>query len=288
MLAQDVANSILPIGGSSEKRPFKVTLASQDDKVSEMVVRGLSNDEGSWSRDLARATSHFFSECALRLMSFGETVYEITFLSDETSGTELGFKFVGVQHATFTWRKGALVQSVPKEYADLQKVPREIVVQPDLLLRFELPERFRADYPKLLAGLAALGGKLFPDFAFPMAQERNAIPFDSTDYIRTLNMAIAQVVGAIGWDARGTWGEHTLEYFALYRRLRFESFKVLLRDQILSTVNRGISAAGKRLSFSATLELHGVPTLEEIDRATERLESSDCTFREILSSFKWY
>jgi hypothetical protein len=287
MLAQDVANSIVPIGGTSEKRSFEARLNPSTETVTELVVRGLSRDEGAWGGDLARETCEFFSRCALELMTFGETVYEIVFLSDETDGKNIAFEFIGVAPGTYTWKAGALVQTLPNDYAVDEGLPRETVVNAEMLLRFELPEVFKKDYPRLVAGLVSLGEKLFPDFAMPAEQERRPIPFDSTDYIRTLNMAIAQVVGTIGWDAGGMWREHTLEYFDLVRHLRFESFKVRLRDQMLSTVNRGISVAGKRLGFSTTLEIRGAPTVEEVALAGRRLESAECTFEEIFSSFNW-
>ncbi len=59
----------------------------------------------------------------------------------------------------------------------------------------------------------------------------------------------------------------------MWRQLRFLEFKVGLRDLIMNRLNATLSDVGAHPGFQATIELRGLPTLQDVHEAKDDLRS---------------
>lgn len=284
MLIEDVAQGIMPIGGRAEKRPFRVILAPTSATTEKMVGFALTRDE--WERDFASAVCEFFRDCAQIIMTFGECIYEIVYLSQRNGGRPVEFELSFIRPSTVTWRWGRLVQYVPADVAHQRGVSKYVKLTPERILRFKPPPSVRGKLLLILDSLTHLGNRVFPDFALPSPRDLGrTVPYDSLKHIRTQKQALAEVAGAIGWNGRGLFQEEMLEYYWLHRQLRFEQFKLELRDSILGTLNEGLARVGREIGFSARLLMEGLPTLADVETAQAKLSAGNSDFKAILDPF---
>jgi len=69
------------------------------------------------------------------------------------------------------------------------------------------------------------------------------------------------------------------------RYLRFQAFKIQMRDHILATLNSALRIAGHRIGFNAQIKLNGVCSTGDVEQATQMLNSGACKFSEIIDPF---
>jgi len=284
MLIEDVAASIMPIGGRSQNRPFRVLLTPADPKVEELIEGGIAHRD--YNGDLAESVCDFFHECAQTIMAFGEAVYEIVYLSKPSDGTIVRFELGFIQPRTVMHRRGKLVQYVPLEAARRLNVPQYVQLLPERVLTFKPPAYVNDKLEHIMKCLSFLSTHMLPDFALPaMAGEIKSIPYDSSVFLRSQKLALADAGKLIGWNARGIVEGEVLEYYWLHRQLIFERFKIELRDTILRTLNEGLELAGRDVGFSGQLKFEGLPTLDDVKDAEAHLAAGDMPFKEVLKPF---
>ncbi len=283
MLIEDVALGIMPIGGRAEKKPFRVYLTPPNDQVQEIIAAAIGQRD--YSYDFAGAVCEFFHDCAQLTIAHGEAVYELVYLSAGDDASPEAFQLVLVQPHTLIHRRGAFVQYVPADVAHERKIPRYIRLQADRLLVFHPPPYVRRKLPQILQSLAFLSREIFPDFALRQVDSRSQVGFDSIAFMRSQKLALAEAGTLIGWGARSLLQEEMLEYYALDRQLRFERFKIELRNNILNELNRGVARAGEELRFAARLEIEGLPTLADVETAQAALALGDRPFKDVLDPF---
>lgn len=220
MLIEDVANTIMPIGGHSERDSFPIVVVPSNSKAQELIASALGpHDYGGYRgyggyRDLAQAVWGFFHRCTITLMACGEAVYEIVFLSRPEDGAVVGFDLVRIEPTTVFYRGGKLVQYVPEDVALQHNLPRYIQLSPQRILTFQPPAYAKGKLANILESLAAVSAATFPDFAVPDVRKGSKqIPYDFTVHNHTRQLVVAEAGKLIGWNARGLLLEETLEYY---------------------------------------------------------------------------
>ena len=121
-----------------------------------------------------------------------------------------------------------------------------------------------------------------------LGKPRKRAPFDTNVDIRAHRVAVANAFNELGWDASGLIDEDMLEYYVLHRRLRFERFKVELREHLLDTLNESLARAGDEIGSSGRLTLEGVPSLSDVDAAESHLAAGDIPFKDLIEPFTPY
>lgn len=84
---------------------------------------------------------------------------------------------------------------------------------------------------------------------------------------------IAKATEPIGWNARDLFKGNHLEPYNTWRRLRFLEFTIGLRDLITGNLNMAIAQAGERIGLQAAIELEGLSTLADVEKAKDDLRS---------------
>jgi hypothetical protein len=98
--------------------------------------------------------------------------------------------------------------------------------------------------------------------------------FSFTDFRKLQHLAVACESAQWGWSARDTWRDETLEFFLIYRHLRFALAMAILRESILSSMNDLL----RQLGFPSSFVLKGLPTPVEIRDCITKLAKGEATF----------
>jgi hypothetical protein len=113
-------------------------------------------------------------------------------------------------------------------------------------------------------------------------------PYDVTAHYHLRNVALAKITKDFGWNARNSFEKEASEYYLIYRYLKFEKFRIELRNMILDTLNAGLELAGKQLSFNNKILVNGLPTLDDVQSAYDHLAKGDIPFAEVLEPFQGF
>jgi hypothetical protein len=101
-----------------------------------------------------------------------------------------------------------------------------------------------------------------------------------------MNLALVEAVKPIGWNARGTFNNCVLSYYWIRMSLTFEKFKIRLREAMLATLNRSLQRIGEKVGFKAEIKMEGLPTIADVDNASDQLASGAMPFTEVMKVFE--
>lgn len=284
MLIEDVSLSIMPIGGRAEKRAFRVFVSPEDKETAELIAAAVGNR--GYREELAGAVCDFVRDCAQVIMACGEAYYEIVYWSDEQAAVPSAFELLLIQPGSVVRHFQKLVQYIPPAVAKERGLPVYLGLPHDRVILFEGRSAFRNSLKSAMDKLSVMSRGVLPPFVLEMKTgEAYTIPFDVEAHDRVRRIALASATRVIGWNARGLLQGEAAEWYWLRRHLRFEKFKVELRDRILGTLNEAIRLASRRIGFFAQIAVEGLPTLQDVEAAEAALEAGSAPFKEIFEKF---
>ncbi len=285
MFIEDVKLGIMPIGGRTLKKQFTIALEPSDTNWAQIVESALSPRE--YHHGLASEVCDFVAQCAVELLLFDTSTYEIVYLSEQKSGKLAGFEFVHINPVTIVQRGNNLLQVLPNELAAELGKPGQIELKPERILAFHLPSGFQGKMDELMELISILSSPVAPDFYMKeMASGSMKTPYEVKTHIYRRKVALASATKLYGWNARLAFQEEALEYYLIHRSLLFEHFKIGLRESILETLNQGIKRAGGQLGFDTKIIVIGLPTLNDVKIADDHLQKGDLRFAEIMETFR--
>src|SRR6266851_2010967 len=111
--------------------------------------------------------------------------------------------------------------------------------------------------------------------ATPLMEQstRGGTPYSFSEHQRERGELFATVTEPVGWNVRELLQDNHLAPYDVWRQLRFLEFKVRIRDLIIERLNTTLSEVGDHLGFQATIELSGLPTLQDVAGATTDLRN---------------
>lgn len=288
MFIEDVKLGIVPIGGRIySSKPFNVVLEPSNADLERIVVSSISRDD--YPSGLPSEVSDFISQCAVELLLFDTSTYEIVYLSEEKDGKLVGFEFVHINPLSLVKRGNTLLQVLPSELATKLGKPSQINLKPERILTFALPGSYWAKMSELMELLSVLSTPTAPNFYMEeLASGAMKTPYDVKAHILMHKVALAKATKPSGWNARWMFQDAALEYYLIHRNLTFERVKIELRDSILATLNEGIERAGQELGFTTKIVIGGLPTIADVRAANDHLQKGDIPFAEILETFRRY
>jgi hypothetical protein len=132
-------------------------------------------------------------------------------------------------------------------------------------------------------------GLTSPDFYMKeLALGIKKTPYDFITHNHVRNVALAKTTQDIGWNARNLFEKESTEYYLINRHLKFEKFRIELRDNIVKTLNVGLDYIGKQLGFNSKISISGLPTLHEVNTSYDHLLKGDAPFKEVLEPFQGF
>jgi len=287
MFIEDVKLGIMPFGGRTSKNQFLVSLEPSNSEAQQIVEAALS--PGEYRNGLTSEVCDFVAQCAVELLLFDTSTYEIVYLSEEEAGKLVGFEFVRINPITLFRRGNVLRQVLPDELATKLGKPGYTEFKPERILVFKLPTNIQGKIGPLMKSLAVLSPPTMPDFFMnELASGSRDTPYDAKAHIHMHKVALANATKLFGWNARLMVLGESLEYYFVHRSLLFEQFKIELRETILETLNEGVNRAGGQLGFQAQIRVTGLPSMIDVSTAFDHLQKGDIPFVDILEPFRGY
>jgi hypothetical protein len=216
----------------------------------------------------------FVSTTAQALVFGGPCTYEIDYLypADEAGADHpVAFGLELIQPGTFSTIDGAPIQYVLptlSEKRDPTGLPY-VSLDQSTLVTFTLPQDLVAPVRTVIEFLVTANQEQTKEFALTQRALTEPTPYEFSAHMREKAELFAEVTQPIGWNVRDLFKDNQLEPFGVWRQIRFLEFKVRVRDAIIDRLNQAIDQVGKKMGFSATIEVAGLPTLEDVRVAKE-------------------
>lgn len=286
MFNEDVKLRIMPTGGRASRKEFNISLEPPDPKVQNIVENAISPDR--YHHELAGIICDFIADCAVYLLVYETVTYEIVYLSEPKNGEMVGFELVQINPFTLVQRGNSLLQFLPEEHAKQLNERRCIELQPERILSFKLPVNIQGKMDQIMESMRILSSTSPDFFMKELAAGFRKTPYDVTTHYHLRNVALAKITKDFGWNARNSFEKEASEYYLIYRYLKFEKFRIELRNSILDTLNAGLELVGKQLGFKTKILANGLPTLDDVQTAFNHLTKGDIPFGEILEPFQGF
>ena len=287
MLIEDVGNGYMTRGFGVDPGPTAVPHCRFDSSVDLDRVFRRALGGSNYRRGLTESVFEFIRETAVTMLRSGEAVYEIVYLPLDIRDDGLHFEFARINPGTYKLQRRSLRQDIPLQLQGIWQVPPVISVPLSQIVRFRFPSEFASEYRVLVQSLS-IAASTMPDFAFELMRQRRALGlFDLSAFQAQSELVLTAGTSRVGWTARGLLAPRMLEYYYLFRMLRFVEFRFWLRDQILATLNEALDRVGHELGISGSIKLTGVRTVSDVRAAVEAMSRRERDFRQILQVFEW-
>lgn len=286
MFIEDIAEDLFPTDGMVDHMPV-FRLSSDDEHVLRVIQSAFvhSANYGGFAEPrnlLSFRLSAFGNQTARRLLVSGAVAFEIAAMVD-ANNNNVGFSVPRVDgvrsFAGFTW------QTIPRNAlacATRENPPRvnrrRVQIPRDQLVYIRLP----TEYKRIPSDLRALRhtGSVFPKYFNPEMSRKGA-----EELWKIEQRAVASITRSTGWHGRWTFNEVVTSYYMIRRLLRFEEFKVNLREAVVDGINRILAVAEATVGFRAEVRLHHLPTLEEIAGSRDDLAAGRLGLDQVMDQY---
>jgi len=287
MFIEDLHLGIMPIGGRSTNPNFAVKIQPSSKEVEELIRLGLPTHHGE-PQDISEAVCDFIDEVVHILAYYGKAYYEIVyFCADENKQKIDAFTFENIPNHCIKETFGFYWQYLPKKMIkpNGENIKRFNWLPKKDILVFCIPRQLGGirKFRKLLSELQWLSKCTIPEFAMKdMAAQQQTKGYEFSIYRENQETFLAKMTSQLGWSARGTFSERTLEFYQIYRYLKFEKTKAILREYILHKLNHSLEKVGKVLGFNAKIKLEGITSSHDYDNYINKLMDGSLQFSEAI------
>jgi hypothetical protein len=246
----------------------------QGDEAGKAALEAICSSLSDHSRyELGETVQSAIESIALRLAWFGKAVYEIC-----GSGTDVSLESVP-PHGLFRIG-GGFIQLVPKKDRQWLDGHRYAFLPASCAWVVRLPRRLGGPraHRRLLDQLTAVSQPAPEFWTRELEAGKFTTEFLVSDYNRTRGAYIARITRRWGWNRRDSSGTHDTEFFYFFRSLRFRQAQAILRDHIVSELNKFLLVRG----VNATVGLEGFPTEAEVAELINRALEGSLHYAEAL------
>ena len=287
MFIEDLHLGIMPIGGRSKNPNFIVKIDPPSKEIEELIRLGLPTYHGE-PQSLTEAVCDFIDMAAYILASYGKAYYDLVyfFTNDDKNNIE-GFMIENVSNRCIKENLGFYWQLIPKEVLEHkgENLKRFVWLSKNDLLVLSIPKVLGGvrKFRRLLYDLQWLSKYTIPEFAMKdMAAQQQTKGYDFSAYRKNQETFLAKITQHLGWIARGTFTERSLEFYQMYRYLKFQKTKAILREHILHNLNKALEKIGAKMGFKAEIKLEGIPSYQDYDNYIRQLTEGSLQFSEVV------
>jgi hypothetical protein len=185
-------------------------------------------------------------------------------------------------------RRKVFRQHIPKGVQKDRELEKDYVDIPkDQLIHIRMPKVIGGlkEYKKLLEDLKILSvTHLPPNFAVKeMAQPGFGSNFSLDYFYRSNDHILTKKTKKIGWFMRW-WllpDKRTTEFYSIYRYLKFNMSKALIRETIINAINEALIRVGMRMQFTSKIAVSGITTSKEIEATISSYINGEIEFSEV-------
>ncbi len=298
MFSEDIHLAIMPIGGrSTTNLDFSVSIEPHSNEMEQRIVEALPTRNGLSRYSLTETVCSFVDECAMTMGAYGVAYYEkVNGIRAETVTTP-PFQFIRIHNLCIHRKFGIIWQFVPSHVWKEQmkkersmtskKSPRRwaFLSNRDVAI-FQMPSLIGgpAGFRRILSDLYYIGGLGASQFIIEdmYATAKNRSGYDFAVHRLSQDEQLARVTRRWGWMARNMIRERVTAYYQFHRRLVFEKAKAILREHIISELNRHLADIGKRLGFDVRIIVSGLPSISDCEAAIMGLASGKMQFKNVV------
>lgn len=286
MLVEDLHLGIMPIIRRAENSSFKVELNPPSEEIENLIKLSLhTHHTEPW--DIEEALCDFIDEAAQIIAYYGKAYYEIVYFYTNNKKSKIeSFNIERIHNDNIKDMFGIYWQFIPKtilkERKELQKrlkfLPRE-----DLLV-LSIPKTLGGikNYRNLINKLK-WAENVIPEFAIKdMEMQKQEKGYDFLIYEENQENFVAKITSILGWPARLKFSNRSLEFYQLYRYLKFEKSKAILREYILKKINECLLAIGKKIGFKTEVIMTGIPFSKDYDNYIKQLLEGSLQFNDVI------
>jgi hypothetical protein len=274
MFYEDVARSIAPIGGRSDRfENFKYEICGSEIDKAKSILVSLS---GFKEKNINALVSDALNALSSSLFYSGCSYYQIA--SDE--------KGVVLIPATSKrlFRIGSYYfQVIPekdKRYFDNKKI---LFSNSKNIVKIHMPQKLYSLYSyKLRKKALKLADSLFPEFSLVEIGKRNSL-FDISSFKMKRIYFMMEILYKFHWPLRSLINDHVTEFYLVYQNLEFKIVQTEIRMSLLAQIN----LIFKKLKIDASIEEHGLPTVDEISSAKMGFLKGERGL-ELINEFSFY
>ena len=248
----------------------KVDLESSSDSARDELAAVLGRYGASSARGIDGEICEFLQETCKVLAYEGELVFELVRNpdADETPKFILN-PIYGPKVRVFAGRAIQVFRDSqgPRNYFRSLRVPD--------FWHLKLPRSLGspAAHRKLIQRLAQLS-VVAPDFYVQDINGASAAGFDLNEFRQRSEAEVLRQTARWGWTARSMWGDGPLEYFRIWRLIRFHKMTGVLMLHTIDGFNRLLEREG----LNCKVSLPGMPSPDEYSRALADLEGGEVSF----------
>ncbi len=282
MLQEDIQTQIMP--WRPDEAGWQVALRSGNKDIVRMVAEGLSPRESAW--DLADSLCDFVREITSDLVRYGRAVRELVLYMDESDGP-VAFELTRVPPTSVVRTPIGWYQIIPAEVSRLRQRQRVARLDPKLMFAFVAPAhgvRIRSALSRL-ERVPRVGAQIPFGSHDETAQFYRAYEFSTQ--AQTHDEAVAVVTRDVGWDGRGSLSKPISEWYMMLKYVRFQEFKLGIRDAILAELDQALVTASERLGTDVRLRIESPVNAEVIRECYAALEEGTRTFNEVFKTLSF-
>ncbi len=285
MLRED-ASSLLPYGNGQDEG-FTATVNGPDaTRTVPLITGALPPKYGN--RSLPDRLRDFFGTTADLILAYGTAHYELVYLhqnTEEPAGPPSSFRLELIPPGTVHSRRRKLVQYVPPDAArqHTRKGVGILHLDPAAIIEFRFASHLARQVRHAMRVLEVASVQTPAQARLIGNSMSGQLPYDLTDHNRQVSRIVARATAPIGWNGRGLFDGDQLEPYLIWRQLQFLAFKIHLRETMLDRLNAAITTAGHHLSFTASIELSGVPTLDNVREREQDLAHGRQSLSDLVS-----
>jgi len=278
---EDVSFGLVPSGSRGKKAQVCVTLEPANAAAESLLGEAFNT---SYGEGLQEGVADLIRRAAYRVCEEDRAIHEIVFFRPGPNERPTRVDLVEINGATLRQHGADWCQVVPETEAKARGWPQEIVLPRDSLLFFTMPPAWCRQVRDAREMLVNLGGPEF--FGLGLGAQDRGIPYEFAAHDRTARLALADIGRTIGWTARGRFNADMLSFVWIGMHLRFERFKMDLRNHLLGELNAAIARIGVECGFTGEIRVSGLPTQAKIDAALAGLASGQFPFTEVMDKFE--
>lgn len=298
MFSEDVHLAIMPIGGHSHTNPdFSVSINPHSDEMERLLGEALPTRNGYREYSLAETVCSFVDECAMTMASYGVAFYEKVIGVRPETDAPLPFQFKWIHNPCIHKTFGFIWQFVPSHIWRQQTQMGELMLSENLPRRwsiltsrnvavFQMPSALggRAGFKRTLADLHHLGEAGTSQFVLEDMNSggENRSGYDFAAHRLSQDEHLARVTKQWGWMGRNMLRERITSFYQFHRSLVFEKAKAILREHIISELNRHLADLGSRLGFDVQIVVSGLPSSSDCETAIDQLTAGKMQFKDVV------
>lgn len=291
--AEDVAKGLFPISGTVRQNPVFQLLPKNEHFSETIQIAFAPFDWNAGSRrTISSVLSGFGNRTAYRLLIGGSATVEVAPILDENAYTNRfmvrpvdGVKsFAGLMRQWIPWnpQPNLAELEIPKPTAQ-----RPIRIPSERIVRILLPRKYQR-IPQELKALRHFR-KIVPDFALDNFNPDGSfkVPVDFAELSATKHRAVASTTQSTGWDGRGIFRNEVTGHYMMRRFLRFEEFRIRLREAVLSAINRILAIMGEKTEFCGEVTIHHLPTLNKVEASRRDLAEGKLGYSKMVKLYSY-